>query len=726
MSRFVKLPENLKSWKINGCISDVKGNEVYKITKKDYDGTIVTAQLRRISIVGDAYNSDNVDYMNDEYSFIKNIIQSGTCFNYVDIALNNNPAKEKIELFIVTEDLTTLKETLKTKKFDDAEIVDFGIQMSATLEKLEANNIFHGNINPENIYVTKEGTYKLGGFSDFESRIDDMSFVAPEIYKKENADFTTDIYSLGLIMYYMCNNSLPFESESTNKDEAIKARFEGKSIIAPKDINEKLKSVIVIACQPNNTNRWKNASNIKNALTSIKSELPATTNKNVIAPESTEFEGNVFEEFDYEEFDESPAPTEEVVTPVVEAPVIVPVVENVTDTVEVEAPTQETTVEETDSDFEEVSPTVEETENVEVVDNTTAEAPKNDTVEIEEEIDNRVFDSYQPEPKVIDFKKQAKEKDYGDYFEDEETPEVTEENKEPVTIKTEPKVTNLEVKDNYDYDVFGEDDIDSIEDVPKSKKNTVAIVLSVLAMIVALGVIAFFIIHGISSNSNKKEEETTTQSTTVASDEETTTEDVQQTTVAETTVAETTINTAEKSVIPVVGYGYSYAKKLLEKDGFVVEIGEYKYSTEYDAGYVIKQSPEGNATAKGGSVVVLDISSGRIEEEATEAPTEATPQNYESNSNDEEYLFANSNSAYLSKSDIASLSRTDLNLALNEIYARRGRIFKDASLSSYFNSKSWYTPKYNSSEFEKNVTFNKYEQSNLQLMINMQKEKGYR
>jgi len=78
----------------------------------------------------------------------------------------------------------------------------------------------------------------------------------------------------------------------------------------------------------------------------------------------------------------------------------------------------------------------------------------------------------------------------------------------------------------------------------------------------------------------------------------------------------------------------TYAKKLLEEAGFVVEIGEYRYSEEYPEGYVIAQSPEGSVTAKSGTVVTLDISSGLIEPEtepvqtepATEAPTDAPTQ----------------------------------------------------------------------------------------------------
>ena len=46
MSRFVKLPENLKSWKIISRLSEDNGNELYKISKKEYDGTTVSANIR--------------------------------------------------------------------------------------------------------------------------------------------------------------------------------------------------------------------------------------------------------------------------------------------------------------------------------------------------------------------------------------------------------------------------------------------------------------------------------------------------------------------------------------------------------------------------------------------------------------------------------------------------------------------------------------------------------
>ncbi len=740
MARFIKLPENLKEWKISSLISENNECEVYKATKKEFDGTVTNAKISYVSLSKGAYDSENVEFINDEAAFLKNLSKTPDMFNYIDIVANNNPAKEKIELFIVSEDLKTLADVISSKSLTEAEIVDFGIQLSTILEKLEQDNIFHGNINPENIFITADGKYKLGGFSDFEGKISDMSFVAPEIQKKENPDFTTDIYSLGLIMYYMCNNNkLPFENESTSKDNAIKQRFEGKSVSAPQNGNEKLKSVIVIACQANNSNRWKNAGNIKNALTAIRNEIPVektTPVANVIVPETTDFEGNVFEEYEYDGFEET--------TPVVNEPQFEETVEEVqeepelTDTQEVENITS------IETDFNDVIPTETDVETEEITEIKQEEAEEkanedntqtvvtppiiginNNDAEQKSSIDENVFDNYDVEDKPAKSSKPFAEKDYGNFFDEIE----------PATKNNEIKSDKTEIKDNESKenlidielgnDNFSNSD-DESEDTSNSKKSTAVIIISIIIMLAALGFIAFCIISGKDKPNNTPD---TTQSTTQAVTDniiETTIPQTtaEPTTVEPTTVEPTTIAPSEVNVVPVVGYGYSYGKKLLEQAGFVVEIGEYKYSTEYDAGYIIAQYPDGDVTAESGSVVTLDISLG-LEEETTEAVEVSSNETSQTQSSGD-YLFSNSNSSYISEAEVSALDRENLNLALNEIYARRGRIFKDATLSAYFNSKSWYTPLYTSDEFSQNVTFNKYEQANLQLMINEQKERGYR
>ena len=748
MGAHIKLPDNLKSWKIISRLPDDNGNEIYKVSKKDFDGTLISGLLRYVVIKNDEYNIENTDFINDEASFLKTISQSGDCFNYLDIYVNNNPAKKKIEFFIITEDLKSLSEIMKSKDFDENKVLDFGIQMSAILERLESKNIFHGNINPDDIFVTFDGKYKLGGFSDFESKIDDMSFIAPEIFKKENADFTTDIYSLGLIMYSMSNNGkIPFENDEVSKDDAVKMRFDGKAVTAPKNGSEKLKSVIVIACQPNNDNRWKNAGNIKNALTSIKQEAAnAFPDETLIVPETTDFEGNVFEEYDYIGFDDTAKSASEVL-PVMGA--ISDEAADLENTAEQSDTTEESTATDDidntapdENEFVEIEEVTEVNDNADITsdngENITEDLSVNEQQSYEPleelkvnpnksepentdefEIDNRVFENYEVQKKAKSFQEQAKEKDYGDFFEDSE-PVTKEKSKEDNS-------SEYDVENDKELNIFKTDEFADEEPIKssKGKKNAVIITICVIITLAALGFIAYCLIGGLGKNNENNsttsptETETTVQSTTQKS-----------TTVPPTTVAPTTV-AVDKTVTPVVGYGYSYAKKLLEQEGFTVEIGDYAYSEEWPEGYVIAQSPSGDTNAKSGTVVTLDISLGLIEPETTVAPTEepvqeTKAQQNQSSKTNNSYIFSNSSSSYLSKADISALSNNNLNIALNEIYARRGRIFKDPALSSYFNSQAWYTPKYTQAEFDKNVTFNDYEQKNLQLMINEQKKRGLR
>lgn len=55
-----------------------------------------------------------------------------------------------------------------------------------------------------------------------------------------------------------------------------------------------------------------------------------------------------------------------------------------------------------------------------------------------------------------------------------------------------------------------------------------------------------------------------------------------------------------------------------------------------------------------------------------------------------EYVIPDSSSRQLVAADIENLTKEELRLARNEIYARHGRIFGSEDLSEYFNSKSWY------------------------------------
>lgn len=796
MAKTIKLPADLRDWKVTSFVGEDNGCEVYKVSRKIDKNTAQNAILRHAFVGKSNYTDEHAEYFIEEADFIESVKELDGVSNYLDVYVQDNQNKKTCDLYIFTEELTSLEELMKTKTFAEDEVVDFGIQMSEMLETLEAKNIFHGNISPKNIFVTADGRYKIGGFTDFEGKIADNSFVAPEVYKQENVDYTTDIYSVGIIMYAMCNGGkIPFESDSCDRKNACEERFSGKAVTAPSEGDEKLKSVIVIACQPNNANRWKNAGNIKNALTSIKTEIGTSSpvpNPDVVVPENTDFDGNVFEEYDYDEFEDT-EPTEsqdnfddkdEVQT--VEDAVLdnefkggeqLGIAEVLAGEgslpVDGNAPVDSDEVSESDADenggFEvvDVTDAVDEPENSEVKTDEVSEEKqpefedissvssendkKEQTVtdkkaeEFEDVSSNsevapevlppvtsvKVFDDYSGADHKNVLTSNESSKDYGDFFEDEPSVKRTD-NKADDTKKIEEKndFDDNSFEDNHNE--FGYADEEDNKENVKKKKNKFIIILCAVVIAAALGFIGFCVYNGLSNSST--DNKATTAETATSAEVTTQAPSTAMPTTVPATTEQVTTSSSYNNVVPVVGYGYSYGKKLLEQAGFTVEISDYEYSYDYPEGYIISQTLEGDTSASTGTVVKLVISSGQIQREteapATQAQQSSNSQNSSSgNSNSQSssntntnnnggFIFPNSDSSYLSNAQVSALSDDDLQLAINEIYARRGRIFKDASLNAYFNSQSWYEGKYTPEEFEKNVKFNTYEQKNLQLLIN--------
>lgn len=77
-----------------------------------------------------------------------------------------------------------------------------------------------------------------------------------------------------------------------------------------------------------------------------------------------------------------------------------------------------------------------------------------------------------------------------------------------------------------------------------------------------------------------------------------------------------------------------------------------------------------------------------------------------------DYIFPRSSYEYLGKSDLEGLSKEELRLGRNEIYARHGRRFNDKTLQWYFDAKPWYQGTIAPGDFKESV-LNPWEKENI-------------
>lgn len=89
-----------------------------------------------------------------------------------------------------------------------------------------------------------------------------------------------------------------------------------------------------------------------------------------------------------------------------------------------------------------------------------------------------------------------------------------------------------------------------------------------------------------------------------------------------------------------------------------------------------------------------------------------------------EFILPDSSVRVLDKSELAGFSAEQCRLARNEIYAKHGRMFDDAGLQNYFNSRSWYHGTIPAKQFNDNM-LSDIEIQNRNLIIAFEKEMGY-
>lgn len=89
-----------------------------------------------------------------------------------------------------------------------------------------------------------------------------------------------------------------------------------------------------------------------------------------------------------------------------------------------------------------------------------------------------------------------------------------------------------------------------------------------------------------------------------------------------------------------------------------------------------------------------------------------------------EYILPDSDQRVYSEDELLYLSSDDIQMAINEIYARHGRKFDDKSIQEYFNSKSWYWGTVEPDDFSDSV-LSDVEKRNLQILTEIRNGTSY-
>jgi serine/threonine protein kinase len=151
---------------------------------------------------------------------------------HVNIVAYHATFVEHGSLFIVMEyaDDGTLADSIKRRqckqvaRFSEEEALSIFSQACLALQHVHAKHILHRDLKSQNIFLTKNGTVKLGDFgiaktldrTDAEAMtvIGTPSYLAPEVCDSKPYSFKADVWSLGVVLQETLTLELPFVAKS--------------------------------------------------------------------------------------------------------------------------------------------------------------------------------------------------------------------------------------------------------------------------------------------------------------------------------------------------------------------------------------------------------------------------------------------------------------------------------------------------------------------------------
>ena len=238
------------------------GDEIDELYSSGYDEESITAHFR--------------DFLSDivrEYTLMTEMKGHTNVVCCDDIRYVQHDDGFGWDIFIKMELLTPLIKTAGAVSPEE-QAVRLGCDLCRALALCRSRNILHRDIKPQNIFVSKDGDYKLGDFGIAKTvektsggtKIGTYSYMAPEVYNNRPYGHTADIYSLGLVLYWLLNERrLPFNPlppavpRNADMENARARRFSGEPIPAPKHGSRELKRIVLKACAFDPKDRYQSA-----------------------------------------------------------------------------------------------------------------------------------------------------------------------------------------------------------------------------------------------------------------------------------------------------------------------------------------------------------------------------------------------------------------------------------------------------------------------------------
>ncbi|MDP5273369.1 Stk1 family PASTA domain-containing Ser/Thr kinase [Chengkuizengella axinellae] len=200
--------------------------------------------------------------------------QSAASLSHPNVVNIYDVGQEEDIHYIVMEYIegSNLNEEIKRRApFQVDEAIHIACQICDALEHAHQNQIIHRDIKPHNILIGKNGRVKVTDFgiaraatsseiTQTGSVLGSVHYFSPEHAKGVTQGAKSDLYSLGIVLYQMLTNKLPFSGESPI---SIALKHIQEDVEEPRKLNslipQSVENVVLKSMQKNPEQRYQSA-----------------------------------------------------------------------------------------------------------------------------------------------------------------------------------------------------------------------------------------------------------------------------------------------------------------------------------------------------------------------------------------------------------------------------------------------------------------------------------
>jgi len=210
--------------KENGGFND---SVYYKVKEKETNEKKVILLFKKLAVSYLLYDHLVKNYENMKIVEGKNL-ENKNIVKYYEYFDNEKEFAIVMELF----DYDLYRYIMKRERtFDVEEIYDILCQLNNTLKIMSKNKIYHGNINLYNILIKEnknkklifklsnnyDGEFEISKFGDYVGILHHVFFISPEKIKGKEFCEKSDLWSLGILIYFLYFKEYPYKGKSLTR-----------------------------------------------------------------------------------------------------------------------------------------------------------------------------------------------------------------------------------------------------------------------------------------------------------------------------------------------------------------------------------------------------------------------------------------------------------------------------------------------------------------------------